>query len=97
MKQVQLKGPTISSKLSFTRSPESILNDSCLKDAEEFKNHHLSFYGSYMYMNSPDKSHLIYQEIIKDYKYELKQKNEEIEILRNDLEKVVYIQLFILF
>lgn len=72
------------------RTSNDLMNELVSRDGLEFRDHHLSFYGSYLYLNSPDRSHLIYQELIKDYKFALKQKDHEILMLRNELDMVMF-------
>lgn len=64
---------------------EVLLNETIKRDDIPFREHHLSYYGSYLYLYSPDKSHLIYQESIKQLKHMLKLQNDEINLLKNDL------------
>ena len=61
---------------------DQILTDTIINDGIPFRDHRLSFYGSYLYLYSPDKSHLIYQESIKQLKHEMKLKDEKIEVLK---------------
>jgi hypothetical protein len=75
-------------------NPGEILNGKNANDGIEFQDKHLSFFGSYLYLNAPERSHLVYQEMIRDFKQLLKHKDDEIDMLRNELELVSVLVIF---